>query len=71
MKKSHINQSLRDRVGEMVTLAETVCETDPDLCESATMVFVGDVYSLREELTGGDTAWGERCYTCNPGQDPL
>lgn len=71
MKQKNVDQVLLDRVGEMVTQAQTVCETDPDLCESATMVLVGDIYSLRERLEDSDSSWGGRCYTCDPGQDPL
>lgn len=56
----------------LVTQAESVCETDPEMCEVAAMVYVGDVYALREfGVDLEDDGWGNRCYVCDTGTDPL
>lgn len=56
----------------LVSQAEMVCESDPEMCEAAAMVYVGDVYSLREYgMDLEDDGWGDRCYTCDIGDDPL
>jgi|GEM_PF-3160349 len=60
------------RAQALVSQAETVCELDPEMCEAAAMVYVGDVYALREvDAALEDDGWGSRCYTCDIGQDPL
>jgi hypothetical protein len=42
------------------------------MCEAAAMVYVGDVYALREvDVALEDDGWGSRCYTCDIGEDPL
>lgn len=56
----------------LVAQAESNCEIDPGMCESAAMVFVGDIYSLREGIHAvSNDSWGDRCYNCPPDKDPL
>ena len=68
--QSDIFMSARAQV--LVSQADMVCETDPEMCEVAAMVYVGDVYSLRDQNTSlDDNGWGGRCYVCDIGADPL
>lgn len=60
-----------ERMDGLVQQAETVCELDPDMCEAAAMVLVGDVYALREDTPVCEDGWGRRCYVCGTGKDPL
>ncbi len=63
---------LADDVKALIAQAEASCETDPVLHDVAAMVYVGDVYALRELVrTTADPAWGERSYACGFEYDPL
>ncbi len=59
-------------VKALIAEAEAFCETDPVLRDVAAMVYVGDVYALRELLHAtADPAWEERSYACGFEYDPL
>ncbi|MDH5634158.1 MAG: hypothetical protein OEZ10_14400 [Gammaproteobacteria bacterium] len=64
--------SLADRVDVMLALAETETEFDPELRgEDAAMIFMGDVYVLRDDPVVTEDGWGKRHYTADWGKDPL
>ena len=48
----------------LIAAAEAASADDDDLAAVAGLVFVGDVYALRETPTCADDGWGKRCYTC-------
>ena len=50
MRSSGISPSLVSGVKTLIAQAEAVCEMDPGLRDAAAMVYVGDVYALREEI---------------------
>lgn len=57
---------------ELIKAAEAASDSDHDLQIVAGEVFVGDVYSLREDVSAcGDKGWGKRCYVCEAGTPPL
>lgn len=63
---------LADDVKALIAQAEAICETDPVLHDVAAMVFVGDVYALRELVRAtADPACGKRSYTYGFEYDPL
>lgn len=68
-----LNEDVNAAVTAMALVheAERVCETDPAMCEVAAMVYVGDVYALREPMPAINDGWGGRCYNCGPDRDPL
>lgn len=52
----------------LIEQAEALSNQDPQLQEVAGQVYVGDIYSLREDVCPAhDDGWGQRCYTCAPG----
>lgn len=55
----------------LIEASETICELDPGMCEAAAMVYVGDIYALREPLTAVNDGWGRRHYCAASSQDPL
>ncbi len=67
-----MNLGLADDVRRLIAQAEAFCETDPALRDVAAMVYVGDVYALRE-LTHAieDNSWGARDYVSGVERDPL
>ena len=68
----HIDYAMLARAQVLVSQAESLCEADPGMCEAAAMVYVGDVYALRElNQSTQDDGWGSRSYACAPGRDPL
>lgn len=72
MKDGKIPQSLATQLQALIEEAETVRETDPAMGEAAAMVYIGDVYALREVVQPTDkTSWGPRPYTGRLGDDPL
>ena len=72
MKDGKIPQSLATQLQALIEEAETVRETDPAIGEAAAMVYIGDVYALREVVQPTDnTGWGARAYAGHLGDDPL
>ena len=72
MKDGKIPQSLATQLQALIEEAETVGETDPAMGEAAAMVYIGDVYALREVVQPSDhTGWGARAYAGHLGDDPL
>ena len=60
MKANNIERQVR----AMMAQAEAASAGDTALAEVAGLVFVGDLYALREMLPHRDDGWGKRCYTC-------
>lgn len=42
--------TISDRFQRMFARVKAVCEQDPDMCDAAAMVYIGDIYSLRDDL---------------------
>ncbi len=42
--------TISDRIQRMFARVMAVCEQDPDMCDAAAMVYIGDIYSLRDDL---------------------
>lgn len=58
-----LTSSLSRRINALIQLAETV---HPDMEDVAAMVYVGDVYSLREQRRRRRAdGWGRYRYTCD------
>jgi hypothetical protein len=72
MKHGKIPQSLVTQLQALIEDAENVREMDPAMGEAAAMVYIGDVYALREVVQPTDkTGWGARPYAGQLGDDPL
>ncbi len=72
MKRLNVPSSVARIAKLLIAQAESTCDIDPGMCENAAMVYVGDIYSLREGVHAvNDDSWGERCYNCPPDKDPL
>lgn len=72
MKRLNVPSSVAQIAQVLIAKAESTCEIDPGMCEYAAMVYIGDIYSLREDMQAvNDDSWGDRCYNCPPGKDPL
>jgi len=65
------NAELTHRVGDLLSQTQLVCDADPEMCEAAEMVYIGDVYVLREPATLLDEGWGSRHYVADLEDDPL
>ncbi len=35
---------------ELLAQVDEVCAVDPEMCEAAAMVYIGDTYSLRDDM---------------------
>jgi len=73
MKAKFTLGTIAATVRSLIKQAEVATVEDPELCEVAGMVYVGDVYSLREDMKscGHDDGWGKRCYVCKSGEPVL
>ncbi|MFQ5936181.1 MAG: hypothetical protein ACE5LB_07230 [Acidiferrobacterales bacterium] len=72
MKAVTVPASLVDNVQALIEQAEAVRDVDPAMGEAAAMVYVGDVYALRETLQiAEDAGWGTRRYAGDFRDDPL
>ncbi len=72
MKDAKVPQSLATQLRALIEEAEAAGETDPAMGEAAAMVYIGDVYALREVVQPRDnTGWGPRRYAGQLGDDPL
>jgi len=59
----NLTSSLAARVGNLIREEE---RAHPGMQEVAAMVYVGDVYALREQaLPATNDGWGAHCYICN------
>ena len=63
--------TLGDRVNVLLAQAESEREHDPDLGEDAAMIYMGDVYVLREQAVVVEDGWGSRHYSEDLSRDPL
>ncbi len=60
--------SVASKARRMIAQAESAAVQDPSMAEVAGLVYVGDIYSLRDEIeTSKDNGWGKRCYVCSSG----
>lgn len=72
VKDAKIPRLLATQLQALIEEAEAVRETDPAMGEAAAMVYIGDVYALREIVQPVDnTGWGTRRYAGHLGDDPL
>ena len=39
---------------KLLAQADEVCVVDPEMCEAAAMVYIGDTYSLRDDMITAD-----------------
>jgi len=69
MKQIHrFTVSVAAKVKTLIAQAEAAAVRDPSMAEMAGLVYVGDIYSLREEIkTSKDDGWGKRSYVCRSG----
>ena len=59
----NLTSSLAARVGNLIREEE---RAHPGLQEVAAMVYVGDVYALREQtVPAKNDGWGAQCYNCD------
>jgi hypothetical protein len=59
----NLTSSLAARVGNLIREAE---RAHPGMQEVAAMVYVGDVYALREQsVPVKSDGWGTHCYNCD------
>lgn len=72
MKAVKIPPPLAGRVKALIEAVQGLREADPAIGEAAEMVYIGDVYALRDEMQAADDAsWGKRRYTADLDDDPL
>ncbi|HLQ26837.1 MAG TPA: hypothetical protein VK138_13290 [Acidiferrobacterales bacterium] len=63
MKQIYKFISSASKVRALIAQAEAAAIHDPSMAEVAGLVYVGDIYSLRKEVTvGKDDGWGKRRY---------
>ncbi|MDH5649735.1 MAG: hypothetical protein OEY67_08765 [Gammaproteobacteria bacterium] len=70
-RETKANIAFAKQVGALLNQAEALCDLEPDMCEAASMVYIGDVYALREPMSTADMGWGERHYVADMNDDPL
>lgn len=59
----NLTSTLAARVGNLIREAELA---HPGMQEVAAMVYVGDVYALREQTAPArNDGWGTHCYVCD------
>jgi hypothetical protein len=72
MKAAKIATPLASQVKALIEAVQDVREADPAIGEAAEMVYIGDVYALRELIPSADDPnWGGRSYGGDLGDDPL
>ncbi len=72
MKVAKISAPLAGQVKALMEAVQDMRDSDPAIGEAAEMVYIGDVYALRELIhAGGDPGWGKRRYGGDLGDDPL
>lgn len=72
MKAAKIATPLAGHVKALIEAVQDIREADPAIGEAAEMVYIGDVYALRELIhSDDDPSWGERRYGGDLGDDPL
>lgn len=58
--------SIAAKARALIAQAEAATEKDPEMSVVAGLVYVGDIYSLRDGIKlAKDDGWGTRCYTCD------
>ncbi|GMR19595.1 MAG: hypothetical protein BMS9Abin36_0190 [Gammaproteobacteria bacterium] len=69
---STVLSSMARKIQALREQAESMCQLDPEICEVATMVYMGDVYVLREFLPCRDSdGWGCDAHRDGGYCDPL
>ncbi|MDX1487561.1 MAG: hypothetical protein R3268_05120 [Acidiferrobacterales bacterium] len=72
MRAAKIAAPLAGHVKALIEAVEDLREADPAIGEAAEMVYIGDVYALRELIhSTDDPSWGKRPYGGDLGDDPL
>lgn len=72
LKHTRVSPSLIQGVKALIAQALAICETDPGMCDAAAMVYVGDVYVLREEIRAiNNSTRCERCPARELGDDAV
>ncbi len=70
LKQTEVSPSLVQDVKALIAQAEEVLEADPGMGDAAAMVYVGDVYVLREEIDVlNEDAERERFYASDLSVD--
>ena len=63
-----ITAKMAARIRALIRQAERATASDEALHECASQVYIGDVYSLREDIAPArDDGWHGRCYVCDRG----
>ena len=72
MKDAKPSTPLAGQVKALIETVRDLREADPAIGEAAEMVYIGDVYALRELIASADDpGWGGRAYSGSLGDDPL
>lgn len=56
MKNANPDTSLIREIDTLMAQCEKICDADPEMRDVVAMVYIGDIYSLREDIRGVDTA---------------
>ena len=51
MRTKQTPRTLTQTTRELLAEADEICELDPEMCEAAAMVYIGDIYSLRDDVS--------------------
>lgn len=71
MKRANLPLSMLREVNALMTQCQTICEIDPEMRDAVAMVYIGDIYSLREDIRAVNSGTREqRCYACRFAADP-
>ena len=72
MKDAKLSTPLAVQVKALIETVRELREADPAIGEAAEMVYIGDVYALRELIASADDpGWARRPYSGGLGDDPL
>jgi hypothetical protein len=56
MKNANLPTPLTREINLLMAKCEAICDADPEMRDVVVMVYIGDIYSLREDIRGVDTA---------------
>ncbi len=56
MKNANLPASLVRKINTLLSKCEAICDADPEMRDVVAMVYIGDIYSLRQDTCGVETA---------------
>ena len=54
MKNANLPASLVREINTLMAKCEAICDAEPEMRDVVAMVYIGDIYSLREDTRGVD-----------------